>query len=403
MNEAKFVQIHYLTPYHASLLNRDDVGLAKRIPFGGSSRIRISSQCLKRHWRMYEGEYSLKNITEDMDNLDMSVRSRKIFENEIASPLAEEEFNKDYINVALEKIIDKVLGVNVERKKEAEKDEEIVIETSQLIVLGKPEINYLKNLTREIISDASSADEIKERCKKRLKDKDLKQNLQALERASGLDAALFGRMVTADILARGDASVHVAHAFSVHEEETETDYFTAVDDLLQAEGELGSGHINETELTSNIYYGYVVVDLSQLVSNLEGVDRKDWTGADRTLASRIVHNLIHIIATVSPGAKLGSTAPYSRANTLLVESGNAQPRTLANAYLKPVNLEKNTDPLQVSVDAMGDHLKKLDLVYGKNEDRKVVSLQEIEDDFPAEKTDSLNNLAGWTSELVKGA
>lgn len=46
-----FLQIHFLTSYHASLLNRDDVGLAKRIRFGGHDRLRVSSQCLKRHWR----------------------------------------------------------------------------------------------------------------------------------------------------------------------------------------------------------------------------------------------------------------------------------------------------------------------------------------------------------------
>jgi CRISPR system Cascade subunit CasC len=46
-----FLQIHTLTAYPASLLNRDDAGLAKRIPFGNAVRLRVSSQCLKRHWR----------------------------------------------------------------------------------------------------------------------------------------------------------------------------------------------------------------------------------------------------------------------------------------------------------------------------------------------------------------
>ena len=52
---ARFVQIHYLTAYPASLLNRDDAGMAKRLPYGGTSRVRVSSQCLKRHWRTAEG------------------------------------------------------------------------------------------------------------------------------------------------------------------------------------------------------------------------------------------------------------------------------------------------------------------------------------------------------------
>ena len=55
MTTARFLQIHTLTPYAASLINRDDVGAAKRLPFGGATRTRISSQCLKRHWRMAVG------------------------------------------------------------------------------------------------------------------------------------------------------------------------------------------------------------------------------------------------------------------------------------------------------------------------------------------------------------
>lgn len=400
MSEHRFIQIHYLTPYHSSLLNRDELGLAKRIPFGGTSRIRISSQCLKRHWREYEGEYSLKSITENIDNLDMSVRSRRIFENEIAKPLLNKGYKESHLYTALENLVNTVLGINLKRKKKTEKT--VNIRTPQLVVLGRPEIKYLKNLTEELIDGASSDKEIEERCSKEIQKGELKKNLQALERACGIDAALFGRMVTADILSRSDAAVHVAHAFSVHEEETETDFFTAVDDLVQSDGELGSGHVNETELTSNIYYGYVVVDVPQLVSNLEGINRKDWVKADRALSARIVHNLVHIISTVSPGAKLGSTAPYSRAHTMLVELGNSQPRTLANAYIKPVSLKSGSDPLQKSVDAMGIHLKRLDSVYGKNEERRVVSIQEIDDDFPAEKCDSMKKLAVWVLNQIEG-
>ena len=54
--DARFLQLHTLTGYSATLLNRDDIGRAKRLPFGGSDRIRVSSQCLKRHWREAAGE-----------------------------------------------------------------------------------------------------------------------------------------------------------------------------------------------------------------------------------------------------------------------------------------------------------------------------------------------------------
>ncbi len=73
---------------------------------------------------------------------------------------------------------------------------------------------------------------------------------QAGDLPAGLIAALFGRMVTSDPAANTDAAIHVAHAFTVHREESEGDYFTVVDDLSVAEGATGSGGIFDTEITS---------------------------------------------------------------------------------------------------------------------------------------------------------
>ena len=81
----------------------------------------------------------------------------------------------------------------------------------------------------------------------------------------GIVAALFGRMVTSDPAANVEAPIHVAHAFTVHAEETEGDYFTALDDLDAGNG---TATIQDTELTSGIFYGYSVVDIEQLVSNV---------------------------------------------------------------------------------------------------------------------------------------
>src|SRR5216684_3706791 len=82
MTGPRFIQIHSLIAYPAALLNRDDSGLAKRLPFGGATRTRISSQCLKRHWRVTEDEWSLSKI-----GPQMSVRSRKIPEERILRAL----------------------------------------------------------------------------------------------------------------------------------------------------------------------------------------------------------------------------------------------------------------------------------------------------------------------------
>ena len=46
------IEIHMLKNYPATNLNRDDMGAPKNCIFGGIQRGRISSQCLKRSWRM---------------------------------------------------------------------------------------------------------------------------------------------------------------------------------------------------------------------------------------------------------------------------------------------------------------------------------------------------------------
>src|SRR5262249_17431902 len=78
-----FVQIHWLTSYPAALLNRDDSGLAKRMPFGGSMRARISSQCLKRHWRKADDDWSLSAVA-GLGDQDLCERSREHLKQRVA-------------------------------------------------------------------------------------------------------------------------------------------------------------------------------------------------------------------------------------------------------------------------------------------------------------------------------
>src|SRR5262245_52235901 len=51
---SQFIQVHTLTVYAPSNLNRDDTGRPKTAKFGGVERLRISSQALKRAIRTSE-------------------------------------------------------------------------------------------------------------------------------------------------------------------------------------------------------------------------------------------------------------------------------------------------------------------------------------------------------------
>ncbi len=402
MTAPRFLQIHTLTPYAASLLNRDDVGMAKRLPFGGSERVRISSQCLKRHWRCASGEWSLG----DLDG-GLSLRSRHIFDRKIAPLLHAEGLASTVITTVLDALKAELLGESIKaekaKKAKGEETEDAepfkTLKTEQVIVLGRPEIDFITEAVRRIAADATTAKDAGAAVKAYLKAN--KANLAALKRAAGLDAAMFGRMVTSDILARGDAAVHVAHAFTVHPAAAEPDFFSAVDDLLQESGELGAGHINQSELTTGLFYGYVVVDLPLLVSNLEGCERADWLTVDRELTGRVVERLLHLIAEVSPGAKLGATAPYGYAEFMLVEAGSRQPRSLANAFLKPVKAAG--DLRQQTLSALVEHLTDLDGMYGVREQRSYAALREVNGLTAVRADGGLDGLTGWAAAIVTGA
>ena len=400
----RFLQIHWLTAYPSTLLNRDDAGFAKRIPFGGETRTRISSQCLKRHWRVFDVDWSLNAI-----DASASIRSCLTFDRYILQVLVHQhQVAPDLARAVTEAMMDE-LGSKAAKKKTRKNDEEnddheTGLRTGQITVLGHPEVDYLLSLARDVCEANPDAKKAAVAVKKVL-GREGRKNLEAMRLGAGLGAALFGRMVTSDILARCDAAIHVAHAFTVHAEESESDYFSAIDDLLRdgEHDELGSGHIGSSELTSGLFYGYVVVDVPLLVSNIEGCPRSDWQTADRTLAATVVEHLIHLMATVSPGAKLGSTAPYAWAQFMMVESGDRQPRTLANAFLTPVR--ERPDLLDNTLSAMAAHLDDLDAMYGNGFTRRVsvtnahsAAVASMADEAPM----PIPELASWAADAVRG-
>ena len=386
----KFLQLHTLTGYVATLLNRDDVGHAKRLPFGGRNRVRVSSQCLKRHWRENAGDWSLHEL-----GSGKSSRSRRIFSQVIAGRLRQRGLSDDQIVNVLVPMRAAVLGESIKaretrkaKKESAEPGNALEeLHTPQVIVLGEPEIEFLTERAVELSKDDAAA--TGKAVESYFKDKNTRDNMKALKNGSGLDAALFGRMVTSDHMARSDAAVHVAHAFTVHEEEAEPDYFSALDDLVAETGELGSGHINTTELTSGFFYSYVVVDLDQLVKNLAG---------DADLARKVLRRLPHLIATVSPGAKLGATAPYACAEFMLAESGVRQPRTLANAFMKPVP-KRSGDLKAETAKQLDDYLARFDAMYGEHEARRFATMLSEAVTSGGEWV-TLDGLADWAASQV---
>lgn len=347
MPDGDMVQAHMLTAYPASLLNRDDAGLAKRIPFGGAVRTRVSSQCLKKHWRESPGVTELG---------DLAVRSRRSYEQQVARPLEEDGVSKEAARAIAEYLIREAWGSD-------SVDTDHPSRTSGIVVMSPREIAHIRDVAGTIVEqlreedvDVEKASQVKNNAKL---DSDQRKNFKELP--ASLDMAMFGRMVTSDLLAQMDSSVSVAHAFTTHAESAETDYFTAVDTLGGEDP--GAALIQDAELTTGVFYLYAVLDMNQLRENL---------GDQADVAERLGHNLVKAMATVSPGAKEGSTAPYAYAEFALLERGTAQPRTLANAFLDPVQAN-GANLAQASVDELLDYRTRMAEMHGSFEGQEALA------------------------------
>lgn len=367
MPSPKFLQLHTLTSYTGVLLNRDDQGLAKRLMYGDAVRTRISSQAIKRHWRDADDPHAIDRIAD----VPASYRSREAVVKKIADPLR---------GSVPEAVLDAIV-LGFHRAVYGEKAD--TRGNRQVLLLGKPELDWLRSqamlLAEEAGDDPAAAADIVASWGQQYR-----ANIAAMRATTampgGIVAALFGRMVTGDPAANIEAPIHVAHAFTVHAEESEGDYFTALDDL---DTNQGTATIQDTELNSGIFYGYAAVDIEQLVSNV----------GDASLAGVVLSHLVHLAAEISAGSKRGSTAPYTRASLVLLEAGDRQPRSLAGAFRDPV--PPRLDP---AIAALASHLDAVDHAYDTRERRRVLSLSPVE--MPRAEAGGLADLAAWAAELT---
>ena len=127
MTAPRFLQIHTLSPYTGALLNRDDAGLAKRLPYGDVLRTRVSSQCLKRHWVKADDPHALTRI----DGAEAAYRSRELVTRKVTDPLRG-HCPEDVVNALEPEVQQAVYG-----------DKGTTKTGRQTLLLGAPEITWL--------------------------------------------------------------------------------------------------------------------------------------------------------------------------------------------------------------------------------------------------------------------
>ena len=346
---ADFLQLHLLTAYGPSNLNRDDTGRPKSVVFGGAPRLRVSSQSLKRAWRESETfEISLKNY--------LGYRTKRIGERIHDRILAR---TKDEAKATtITRAMVGVLGENAET--EGRK-----LWTEQLVFISPEEEKAILDFAasepqgkedQNALSKAQKAVTEKDKAKKKTLRQDLRKRLLN-RKDNAADIAMFGRMLADDPKFNREAAVQVAHAITTHRAVAEDDYYTAVDDLKSRDEpeDAGAAFVDVQEFGAGVFYLYVCVDRGLLLRNL-GDAQAAKSVRDASLAA-----LVEASATVGPRGKQASFASRARAIYVLSEKGEAQPRSLAAAFLKPISGE---DHGKLSVEALESFRDRLDTAYG---------------------------------------
>ena len=353
-----FIQIHMLQSMPPGNLNRDDTGQPKKCLFGGVTRGRISSQCLKRNIRHSP---QFKEAFGD----DLAVRTLYL-PRMIADALR--KGNLGVPNDELDELMGAIAGKFKKDKRasdaeDAEEDGEQqessegwlstgsdAEKTGQLVFFPQPYARCIADLVVHLRTRNPRAysrfigRKVRPKPTKE-EEKTLKGEIDRLiQEASNasksltIDIGLFGRMTTSDLVVNVEAACQVAHAISTHETLIESDYFTAMDDLkatyasTQAERTgaafLGSGE-TETFFNSAVYYKYLNLDIDAMRKHLSLLSVKE--------AAHAVGVLVSAAALANPTGKQNSFAAHSVPELILVEVSKAKrPISYANAFLQPV-------------------------------------------------------------------
>lgn len=359
-----FLQLHILTPYPPANLNRDDLGRPKTCIVGGTQRLRVSSQSLKRAWRTGSvfqdalGDHNGTRTKEIGLRAFLALTKGISFDEALKTTLGLDRLAepKGEHKQAFE-LAGRIATEFGKQKSKDKKNAYAELETEQMVHISDSEIQAVNDLLGKFKAG-----------------EDIDDVLQLLRAShSACDIAMFGRMIAASPVYNVDAAVQVAHAFSVEQAVVEDDFFTAVDDLNRKEEDAGAAHMGIMEFGSGLFYLYACINRDLLVQNL----------GDEELACKALKALAESACTVAPTGKQNSYASRAHAAYALVERGVMQPRSLSLAFLDPVK-PGGDGILADAVKRLRETRNELNNAYGYDIDSKEC--------FPKEGTGSMPEL-----------
>lgn len=343
----KLIELHIIQSFPVSCLNRDDVGAPKTAIFGGVTRARISSQCLKRAIReqakeinsaAFSGSRTRKAAT------DLACALTDLFKWDASKARRTAD---DVLHLFLSKELPKPKN---DKKPEDSEEPDAKVQTSTLLYFSPDEIKKIAHGIHQAKEKKPAAGA-----------KDLKEAaVKALGKGVPKDAAdiaIFGRMVSNanDVTLEGAGMF--SHALSTHKCENDIDFWTAVDDEKRSDEDAGAGNMGIAEFTSATYYRYIALNLDLLadpdhLKALTADERKSIVGA-----------FIRATLMAVPGARKNSmNAATLPAYVLGIVKDKGQPIQLINAFESPIRAQGGITA--VSIKAMQGHHASMKTTWG---------------------------------------
>ena len=328
-----YVDIHVIQSLPPSCINRDDSGSPKSAVYGSVRRLRVSSQSWKRAVRLYfKNHLNTSNLGTRTKHLAQIIATQI---GEIDSGLSETALTLAIkaINAAADKN-KKIIAVD--NKGNFKKE-------STPLFFASPE--QVRRTAELVVTSQQTG--------KRLSKKEVQQTLSA---QSGIDIALFGRMVASTPVLNVDAACQVAHAISTHAAENEYDFFTAVDDekSRSEEEDAGAGMMGTVEFSSATMYRYATVNIDMLRHNL----------GDGEAALRALEVFIRGFCLSMPTGKQNTFANRTVPEAVVVAVREDQPVSLAGAFEEAVPADAARGYVARSVEALARHAATIEDNYG---------------------------------------
>jgi CRISPR system Cascade subunit CasC len=362
MNEKNFLNIHVIISHNPSCLNRDDMNMQKSAIFGGVRRVRVSSQCLKRAIR--KSEYYLNNLGEP------SVRTRDLNKlKEVYAAELKNSFSHDFVS----EVIDRIAGAgkfnkkdkdkNID-KKEIDKEESDEKDAKSKQAVAPWSVAEVEKICKVIQQAQAQGEDLDEKSLKKLLEKEAAPLRKAM--SSSIDIALSGRMATSGLMSSIDGALALGHAITTHSVDADVDWFTAIDDLVVDEGEVGAGHLNTQEFSAGVFYRYASLNIQQLAENMGGATRLE--------ALSVAAHLLHLLSSVVPTAKQNSFAAFNPAD-LVMASFSDIPLSAANAFERPVERDRQQGGYLIpSIKAFEEYMSRVYTGFGLDDRKAVFSL-----------------------------